>query len=373
VKLVVEHFGKRPYGWWDWATVCAIAMMHARGKIEVRRDVELLEGDSLANALRNTHQHAQLVLEPQVEFTPSQLRNLKKFASDFFNKPFDATEARALGNEIADEMKVLAADLEAQVKLAATYPFMRQLEEPLAKIKGHAGKSYSHYFKKLKELEDELQDAKESVVDPILSFINGGRKDIYDKCRKLLLEQKDNFGYLEEDTSAELQELVDSVDCYRGTAMRDAKTLLDSLEQAIEQHLATEKAAATHALDAMRDKLDAQSKNIDLTEEQSNALSRPFDDAGSRIAETRHIAVVREAVHTFQDETYEQLVTKLAGWARTSPGDDTPQLVESVRISQLGVDFAEAWLQDEAAVERYLERLKDAMLREIRAGKRLIV
>ena len=64
-------------------------------KIEVRADGNLREEDELERALRNTHGHGNVVLEPQVEFTASQVRALKEFFADFFDVPAPASEAKA--------------------------------------------------------------------------------------------------------------------------------------------------------------------------------------------------------------------------------------------------------------------------------------
>ena len=41
----------------------------------------------MERALRNAHGHGNVVLEPQVEFTASQVRALKEFFEDFFDAP----------------------------------------------------------------------------------------------------------------------------------------------------------------------------------------------------------------------------------------------------------------------------------------------
>ena len=55
--------------------------------METRADGNLLEDNDLERALLNTQKHNQIVLEPQVEFTASQVRGLKEFYSDFFDAP----------------------------------------------------------------------------------------------------------------------------------------------------------------------------------------------------------------------------------------------------------------------------------------------
>jgi hypothetical protein len=63
--------------------------------------------------LRNTAAHAFLVLEPQIEFTASQVRALKDFFADFFDRPASSNEARALARETRDALKDLEIELVA--------------------------------------------------------------------------------------------------------------------------------------------------------------------------------------------------------------------------------------------------------------------
>jgi hypothetical protein len=87
LKNLVEKFERKPYGWQYAAVLCTLANLCARGKVEVRTDSNLLEEDDLERALRNYHGHGNVVLEPQVEFTASQVRALKEFFEDFFDAP----------------------------------------------------------------------------------------------------------------------------------------------------------------------------------------------------------------------------------------------------------------------------------------------
>ena len=99
---LVNAFEHKPYGWYLAAIQCILAKLIARGKVEVRQDSTLLEDErELERALRNTHGHGNLVLDPQIEYTAAQVRSLRDFHADFFNAPPMATEAKALAQETA--------------------------------------------------------------------------------------------------------------------------------------------------------------------------------------------------------------------------------------------------------------------------------
>jgi len=108
-ESLIERFERKNYGWYYAAILCNLALLCARGKVEVRQDSNSLEHEALERSLRNTNAHASLVLEPQVEFSASQVRTLKEFFADFFDKPATSNEARALAREAIDALKPGAA------------------------------------------------------------------------------------------------------------------------------------------------------------------------------------------------------------------------------------------------------------------------
>ena len=84
LKKLVETFERKPYGWYLAAILCILAKLCAREKIEVRADANILEDAALEKALRNTQGYDNVILDPQVDFTPSQVRRLKSFFEDFY-------------------------------------------------------------------------------------------------------------------------------------------------------------------------------------------------------------------------------------------------------------------------------------------------
>ncbi len=61
------------------------------------------------------------------------------------------------------------------------YPFVEQLAAPIALLEQAVGKPDEWYLTEF-GLGDELLDAKESVIDPIQSFLNGAQRAIYDEA-----------------------------------------------------------------------------------------------------------------------------------------------------------------------------------------------
>jgi len=202
LKNLLEKFERKPYGWYYAAVLCTLANLCARGKVEVRTDGNLLEEDELERALRNTHGHGNVVLEPQVEFTASQVRALKEFFEDFFDAPPRASEAKALGKETSTALQDLTHQLTPLAAQASQYPFLNALTPVLEKLKELSGKPYTWYLTELTRQEDALLDIKESVIDPVRKFMSGPQKGIFDNARKFVQTQEPNFAYISEEVGS---------------------------------------------------------------------------------------------------------------------------------------------------------------------------
>jgi len=163
LKSLEERFERKPYGWDLWAIMCILAKLCGRGKIEVRANGDILEGSDLEKALRNTHCYGNVVIDPMVDFTASQLRRLKTFYEDFFDSPPKGREAKELGKETAEAFTDLVKDLELLEGQAGQYPFLSGLQAPLDQIRKLAGKPYSFYLTEPATFEGAMLDLKESV------------------------------------------------------------------------------------------------------------------------------------------------------------------------------------------------------------------
>ncbi len=133
LKGLIEKFERKPYGWYYAAILCNLANLCARGKLEVRADGNLLEDDELERALLNTHGYTNVVLEPTLEFTASQVRRLKEFFEDFFDAPPTSGEAKALGKETNAKVQELMTELDRLFVQADRYSFLNGLEPVIEK------------------------------------------------------------------------------------------------------------------------------------------------------------------------------------------------------------------------------------------------
>ena len=398
VKTLLERFERKNYGWYYAAILCNLALLCARSKVEVRQDSNPLEGDNLERGLRNTNAHASLVLEPQIEFSASQVRHLKEFFADFFDRPASSNEARALAREAIDAIKELEIELADLHGQKAQYGFLIVLDGVMATLKEVASKNVSWFLTDLSRASDVMLDSKEQIIEPLRRFMSSPQKAIYDQARQLVQEQEDNFAYVDADEVAAIKGVLAESKPWQGNRLQQTKPQLEALQQAIDNLLVSEKAAAVSQLAELELRLQGSNEYSSLKPEQQAQLAAPFVDARQSIQGQKRIAMIRDQLRAFEDNQYAQLLLKLEHMARPqpmpapvppvqspptagkpsidsppAPVEHPPKIAEQrlVPARTIKVGYSKPWLASEAELDDYLQQQRQAWLKEIQAGNRV--
>jgi len=394
VKALLERFERKPFGWYYAAILCNLALLCSRGKVEVRQDSNVLECDELDRSLRNTNAHASMLLTPQVEYTASQVRQLKDFFAEYIDRPATANEAKALARETQDAIKDLERSLADLTGQKETYPFVSSLDGVMTLLRDMSTKPLDWFLTDLPRMADDLLDAKENTINPLVTFMQGSQKVIYDQARILVQEQEDNFSYINSPLTDSVKSLLADPKPWQGNRLTQIKPQLDALQQAIDVQVTTERITAANALSQMSQRLKSVEGYAQLKPEQKDELESPFTQAHAALQRQKRIAMLRDQVRVFEDEKYPQLLDRLARMLQPvaipvptpSPGPsggdrrpppDVPNPPNVAREAQLiprnaiRVEFPRPWLATPADVDEYLTKLRAALMKEIEASNRV--
>lgn len=386
LKSLLERFERKPYGWYYAAVLCTLANLCARGKVEARTDGNLLEENELERALRNTHAHGNLVLDPQVEYTASQIRALKEFYEDFFDHPPRASEAKALGSETAEAFQELTQQLSSLTNLVSQYPFLSALTPVLDKLKELNGKPYTWYLTELVRQEDSLLALKEGVIDPIRKFMTGPQKGIFDDARKFVQTQEPNFTYVISDVPASIQSVLNDPNCFKGNRIQQIKSELDALALEIDKQVEEVRTQAIAKLKTLQQRMHGLEEFQTLPDVRMAELDTPYQELIEHIKQQSLIAVINDRLRYFEEQGYQKLLTKLIELTAPKPaaGGKSTETAEAdpaehisepqpkyIASRQITIPFDKPWLADESDVDRYLESMREALINEIRNGKRI--
>ena len=406
LKKLLENFERKPYGWYYAAMLCTLAHLCARGKVEARIDGNLLEDDKIEPALRNTHSHGNVILEPQIDFTASQVRNLKEFYDDFFDSPPRASEAIAICKETGAALTEMIHQLEPLAAQSSQYPFLNALTPVIEKLKEMGSKPYTWHITGLLSHEDALLDLKEKVIDPIRKFMGGPQKDIFENARKFIQEQEPNFPYTghlslavdqhQESMDAplltvdDLIKTMDDPECFKGNRMQKVKIFVGTLQEKITAQVEAEIRKALDAAQALEDRLCGVAEFASLSGDQQEQITRPFSEFAQLIERQKLIAVIRDSLRRFEETDYPKLLERLSepqvvmdehtsagpkhsDQIKTNAVRENPltAAVKMKNLKSISIPFDKAWLADESDVERYLDSMREALFLEIRSGKRI--
>lgn len=377
LKGLIEKFERKPYGWDYAAILCTLAKLCARGKVEVRCDGNILENHDLAAALCNTQRQANLVLEPQVEFSASQIRNLKQFHADFFDAPPKSNEAKALAKEFGGTLQQRVEELLPYAELTSDYPFLSALTPAIETLREIAKKPYTWHLTELGRQEDELFELKEELLDPVIKFMKGSQRKVYDTARQMIRTQEPNFSALESDDPQEMRLLLADPQCFRGNKIQILKSLTEQVEKEIGEKVKAEQATAVQAVGSMETRLQGMDEYQQLSEEQKAELTQSFAGCCKQIENSPLVAVIRDTLRRFEESDYQALLAKMCRWAVPNPTEKSgepavhEEAVEYVAARSINVPFDKAWLADEADVDRYLAEARKAYLEAINSGKRV--
>jgi hypothetical protein len=408
VKSLLEKFESKPYGWSFAAVLCTLAHLCGRAKVEIRESTNLLDDSELAKALKNTASHGSLILDPQVEFSQSQIRKVKEFYSDYFDKVAHSTEVKALAKEVQDGFAQQENNLDKCLAQAEQYPFVRALSPILAELHELKGKPYTWFMSELTNDEDKWFNVKEKAIDPILKFIRGPQKSSFDEAKQLLISQKPNLVYVKdqdgESAHKQIAEALVNPDIYKGSAIQQLKANTETLRKVLNDLLATERDLAIASIESLRNKLTGFDEYKALEHDKQAQLASAFDTAISNLNEQSLIAMIRDEVRRFEDQTYSSLVQNLRIWSQPAPapkpvskkeqetaggkadetaGTDSTEIAEpsvetnkpeqpqTISAKHVKVDFHKPWLASENDVDQYLEQYKKSLLSAINEGKHI--
>lgn len=387
VKYLTDRFTSKPYGWPATAALCITGALVAKGKVEARMDSSLIEGMPLAKALNNTQAIANILLTPQLEFTPSQIRKAKDLYQELFSQPPAGTDARSLGTEWAASIDALEAEVDGLTRQSYAYPFVTRLASLQTLLKSMKGKHPNWYISDAPAHEDDLLDAKEDLLDKIRSFMGGAQRAIYDEARDTLLRDHANIDYVDPDALRRLRAVLDDPDCFKGTAIQDLKASLYQLKDKVDLQVIAERKAVLAELDRVADTLTQLPEYQSLDGDSKARITARIDRHKAGLDTVNLIPTLRDKANTVRTQLLPELVTEVSRLAQPAPqpvqaiprGDfdeapaPRPQPPATVVAASLKVHKPKTILSDEADVDQYLTEYKKTLLAEIHAGKKVIV
>lgn len=368
MKALVDTFQSKPYGWDLASTEVIVASLVGGSKITITVDGNILKRSEVATALRNTQKHGHLIVAPQKTFDERKVASFRKFCIDFFDEASAPTDPMELARHGADKLNAKLNELKATVS-SSKYPFVEQLKGPIGLLEQAIGKPEDWYLNDF-DLVDELLEAKEDLIDPIQSFLNGAQRSIYDDASDLLSTHSGNLSYLPAGSDEAVKNAIADLNAFRGNKMAQLKQAVDNLRSYIEEVVATNKATVTEAIEGRKSELLAGKYYASATSEAQQRVNRLIDTTLSRIASESQVAHILQIGSSFESNGYPDLLDILAASQQVG-GDEAPPPKQTVSVKTISVPGATGVLETEEDVDNYLAALRQALVLTLDDGKRI--
>lgn len=383
-KYLIERFGGKPYGWPTVATLCLIASLSGKGKLEARSDGTPFEGADLAKALNNSHMLGNILLTPQLEFTAAQIRAAKELYKELFGLPADGSDARVLGGEWGESIRKLADEVGQLINRQHKYPFLAALEPFHQTITAMICKPATWYITEPVKQEDSLLNAKEDILDKIRSFMGGTQREIYDDVRNFLQGQEANIGYVDAAAGERLRATLRDPSCFKGATIQALKADLYALKDKVELDILKERNAVIAAVDDGAAKVAQTAEFQTLQPDQQDKIRRSLDTHKAGLDTVTMIPILRDRANGARSSLMPQILADIARMAQpAAPAPAAPGLNERpapapkppayINASEIKVAYSKPYLAEEADVDQYVTELKKTLMAAIQQGKKVIV
>ena len=364
VKTIVEAFQAKPYGWDLAAIEVIVASLIGVTRVTLTVDGNVLKRSEVATALRNTQKHAHEIVAPQKTFDERKVANFRKFCTAFFDEGSPPNDPLELARYGADRLKSKLDELKAIVS-ASNYPFVEQLGDPIELLEQTRGKPDDWYLNEF-NLGDELLEAKENLIDPIQSFLNGSQRSIYDEASTLLTSNSGNLSYLPPRNDENVKKLLTDSNAFRGSKMVQLKQAVDDLRNQIDGIVATSRTSVMVAIEGRKSELLNGDSYAKATPEAQQHVVERVDQILARVASESQVALIQQIGSIFESRDFPTLLDLLTA---SHGGGEPPK--QTVSVKTVVVTGVSGVLETEADVDKYLTELRSALVQTLNDGKRI--
>jgi len=368
-KSLLDTFSRRRNGWYQMAVLCILAKLFLRGKIEVTHNSNVLEKNDLLSVLNNNREFPNTIIQPFSEIDDRKVKAFKDFYRELFDESIAETEIKAISSQFKHKIESEIGILQGMLDQSSRYPFLNVLQQPVERLRIITNKDASFLFNNLSEYKDEILDFKEETIDPVKRFMSGEQRKIYDEVLNLLVDERANLGYLENDHVGNLERVKDAKEPYRTGQIKEAKSMMEKVKGEIETKVKEERDRAALSIDDMLSKLTGVEEFSQLNSEQQDEILKPIRTLKDQTCNEQFIPVIRESVQRLENQIYQSQLEKIFDFLKDKTGGKPTKKI--VSFNAIRPAFDKATLDTTEDVLAYIEALRKRLLSEIESNKKI--
>jgi hypothetical protein len=360
VKKIVDRFDIKSYGWGIGSIEVVLGWLVGNGRVTLSLNANPVTRTEAASLIRNTAKQQYTVVAPQKAYDATKVAGFKKFCTDFFDEgavPSDPTELSRFGK---DKLAAKRDELNALVS-TSRYPFVSQLSGVVALLDHVVGKPADWYLAEF-DKADELIEAKEDMVDPIKSFLNGQQAKIFDEAQALLAANSGNLSYLPGGSADEVNTLLTDSNAFRGNKMNQLKVASGTLKGRLDSKVSQSRTAVKSLVEAKLASLESEPFYAAATEPARKAAVESVNRLLAGLDSQNLIAVIQQTGSQFESSIYPGLIDQLTKSAAPEDALQKP----TVAIGTIKAAGGPAIIETEPDVDAYLAALRAVLLQTIK-------
>lgn len=368
------NLSRKPYGWYPNAVWTILAKLYKRGKIEIKRDANILDDMDVIQAFLNSATYSNVLVETQAVIDPRLVRELKQVYGDAFDENCPLSDAKEVANAFKDKLKKMHLEVSELVAKRNELPFLSCLDDFKEKLGKWIIRDYDYFLLNLSDFEDYLLDTKETKLDPIKKFVNGDQMGIYESIKTFVNGDLSNLDYVEGTEFKVLKELLENQTPFNGNVIRDAKSALDALSQKILDKIQEERQIAIQIVENKIALIKYKEEYLKLDKDGQNQIITPFANEIEKLKSQRYIGNMRNIANNLVEEMYSKQLNAigvLLAKENSLTGKTEEPAFKYIRSADVKTTFTKTELQTEDDVNEYIEKLKLAMLEKVRDNKRI--
>ncbi len=368
------NLSRKPYGWYPNAVWTILAKLYKRGKIEIKKDSNILEDMEVIQAFLNSSNYSNVLVETQAVIDPILVRELKQVYADAFDENCPLSDAKEVANAFKDKLKKMHLEVSELVAKKNELPFLVCLDDFKEKLGKWILRDYDYFLLNLSEFEDYLLDTKETKLDPIKKFVNGDQMGIYESIKTFVNGDLSNLDYVEGKEFQLLKDLLENQTPFNGNLIRDAKSALDALSKKILDKIQEERQIAIQKVEKKIALIKYKEEFKSLEIEDQKRIIAPFEDEIEKLKSQRYIGNMRNIANNLVEEMYSKQLNAigvLLAKENSLTGKIEEPAFKYIRSTDVKTTFTKSELQTEEDVNEYIEKLKLAMLEKVRDNKRI--
>lgn len=368
IKKITDRFESKPYGWSLGSIEVVLAWLVGNGKVALSVDSNAVTRAEAVTVIRTTTKHPHVVVAPQKSYDQNKVRAFKEFCAEFFDDgsvPSDPVELAAFGQS---KLTARRDELRALVS-SARYPIVEQLRPTVEVLDDVVAHDADWYFSEFDQA-DELLEAKDDLIDPIKTFVNGQQAVIYDEARTLLTRNEANLAYVPQEDVERVRAFLDDRGIFRGNKTNQLKEAADELRGQIEDVVDAKRRDVQAKIDGRKSDLMASASYTNALPEVQRAVVGRIDTIYSSLRGQTQAAVILQMGSSFEEEHYPSLLNQL----EESAASDTEVVQPSkpvVFIKKIQVPGCTGTLETEADIDEYLAKYRAALVATLNEGKRI--